>query len=157
MQIPEGAVFKDDIYFLIVDEGVEVADNIRRVQALHSLDLFKCLKANLLRDLCHIYDLDDIIRVVQQGSGLALTRHATSSRRKLILDLQGLLVIEQYPFRTRVADARGLQAFDLVDITKGPCTQGADYIKHPPADFHHLLFGVRVRCLLLHFILLLMI
>jgi hypothetical protein len=110
-----------------------------------------------LRYLCHIDDLDDIIWVVQQGSGLALTRHATTCGRKLILDLQGLPLIEQYPFRARVADGGRLQAFDLVDITKGPCTQGADYIKHPPADFHDLLFGVRVRCLLLHFILLLMI
>lgn len=152
MQISKGAVFKDDIYFLIIDEGVKVAHDIRWVQALHSLYLLQCLKANFLRDLCHIYDLDDIIGVIKQCSGLTLTYHATSCRWEVILDLLCLFGIEQNPLRTRVADTRRLQAFDLVYITKGSCAQGVDYIKHRPAEFHHLLFGVRVGCLLLHFI-----
>ena len=153
MQITEGAVFQDNIYFLIVNEGIEVANNVRRVEALHGLYLFKCLKANFLRYLCHVYNLDDIIRVVQQRSGLALTRHTSSRRRKLILDLEGLPLIEQYPFRAGVADGGRLQAFDLVDITKGPSAEGTDHIKHFPANFYYFLFGVRVGCLLLHFIL----
>ena len=61
MQISESAVFKDDIYFLIIDEGIKVANDVRGVQTLHSLYLFKRFKANFLWYLCHIYDLDNII------------------------------------------------------------------------------------------------
>lgn len=78
MQISKGTVFKDDVYFLIIDEGVKVANDIRGVKALHGLYLLECLKANFLRNLCHIYDLDDIIRVVQQCSRLVLTCYAAS-------------------------------------------------------------------------------
>lgn len=65
VQIPDRTVLKDDMYFLIIYERVDVSHDIRRVKTAHDLYFIQGLNADLLWDLGDVYDLDDIVLILE--------------------------------------------------------------------------------------------
>lgn len=66
IQIADRTVFQDDVDFLIGYERVYISDYVGRVKTAHDFNFVEGLQANFLRNLRHVYHLDDVVLILKK-------------------------------------------------------------------------------------------
>ena len=150
VQITNGTVLQDNMYFLVIDKGVDVSDDIRRVQATHYFNLVERLDSHFLWHLRHVDHLDDVVLVLQEVAALSVRAIAAHRLLDALFQLLRFCVLHAlrahgHSLAARIAYLRRGQALDLVDLPERATPELLDFLEHGPVALDWLGRFVAVR------------